>query len=116
MYRRNCMRELRTSSWAWATAAVALALTATTVVSTQQAASTASQRDFSKELANKMAGSFVIATAGDLSIQEPVGKQMSPDLQRVLRQANSALGYVEFYQADRRPLPGGASAKEAAQD
>ena len=42
-------------------------------------------RDLTKELANKMKGTYVVAAVGDLLMQEPMGKMISPDLQRILR-------------------------------
>ena len=39
-------------------------------------------RDLTKELANKMSGTYVVAATGDLLMQEPIGKMIDPFLLR----------------------------------
>jgi hypothetical protein len=90
-------------------------LTSTASVSTQQVSPPA-QRDFARELANKMSGTYVVASTGALLMQEPTSRQMSGDLQKALRDANTAVGSLEFYQADRRTGPGATPSRELAQD
>ena len=43
------------------------------------------QRDLTKELANKMKGTHVVAAVGDVLMQEPMGKMIDP------RSKNSAM-------------------------
>lgn len=76
----------------------------------------AQQRDFTKELANKMRGSYVVAATGSVLMQELIGRQASPALQRILRDANTAVGHLEFYAAERPPFPVTVSARDLAQD
>ena len=83
-------------------------------VATQQAAPV--QRDFSRELANKMRGPYVVAATGGVLMQELSGRQASPALQRVLRDAQTTIGSVEFYQVDRPGGVGLAPARELARD
>ena len=45
------------------------------------------QRDLTKELANKMKGTFVGAAVGDVLMQEPMGKMIDPAIQKILREA-----------------------------
>src|SRR6476469_7642230 len=45
------------------------------------------QRDLTKELANKMKGTYVVAAVGDVLMQEPMGKMIDPAIQRILREA-----------------------------
>jgi poly-gamma-glutamate synthesis protein (capsule biosynthesis protein) len=95
------MKNARFTRWTLIPAVLVLgcALAATVDVATQQPA--AVQRDFTKELANKMRGSYVVAAVGGILMQEPVGRQASPAIQRLLREAHTAIGSLEFYQTDR---------------
>jgi hypothetical protein len=77
-------------------------------------------RDLTKELANKTKGRFVVAAVGDLLMQEPMGKMISPDLQRILRNADVTVGNKEHYVVDSRDWRQGHgnnwAPKELAQD
>jgi poly-gamma-glutamate synthesis protein (capsule biosynthesis protein) len=59
-------------------------------------------RDLTHELANKMTGSFVVATVGDVLMMEPVSKMIDPKLQQILRDADTAVGNMEVTIVDRR--------------
>ena len=59
------------------------------------------QRDFTKELANKIRGTYVVAATGDVLMQEALGRQASPALQRLLQEANTTIGHA-------RVLPAGS--------
>ena len=72
-----------------------LAVGWTTVGLTQTA-----QRDFSKELSNKLKGTFTVAIAGAMSLREPVGSQISDDLRRTFSEAHTAIAQVDLYDAD----------------
>jgi poly-gamma-glutamate synthesis protein (capsule biosynthesis protein) len=74
---------------------------------------TQAQRDFTKELANKMRGTYVVAATGSVLIQDAVGRQASPALQRVLHDANTAIGSIETYQLDP---PAGSIVTAASSD
>jgi hypothetical protein len=63
-------------------------------------------RDLTKELANKMSGTYVVAAVGDVLMQEPMGKMISPQLRKVLREADTTVGNMEFYLVDRRTWAG----------
>lgn len=89
-----------------------VAVTAGVDVETQQAPL---QRDFSRELANKMRGTYIIALTAGLSTQDLVGPQVSPALQRILKDAHTAVGHLENYQSER-PLAVQAPAREVAKD
>jgi poly-gamma-glutamate synthesis protein (capsule biosynthesis protein) len=77
-------------------------------------------RDISKELENKMKGTFVIATVGDLLIQEPIGQTIDTKIQDLLRGADTTIGNMEAKIIDRRRYSGGFrgnwSPKETAVD
>src|SRR6188508_2909640 len=60
------------------------------------------QRDLSKELANKMKGTYVVAAVGDVLMQEPMGKMIDPAIQRVLRDADTTIGNKEGYVLEAR--------------
>jgi poly-gamma-glutamate capsule biosynthesis protein CapA/YwtB (metallophosphatase superfamily) len=105
--------------------AVVLVLLSATAVSAQPARSspdpqTFQYRDLTKELANKMAGTYVIATTGDLLIQEPIGKMIDPKIQEILRSADTTVGNMESTIVDRRDWPYGLAGnwapKEVAAD
>ena len=108
--------------------AVATALAATTEQAAQQTplqappntAMVPLTRDLTKELANKTKGTFVVAAVGDVLMQEPMGKMMSPEIQRILREADTTVGNKEHYVIDSRDWQSGHgnnwAPKELAQD
>ena len=110
------MKNTPLSRWTLLPAAlvVGFGLAYTADVETQQAAPV--QRDFTKELANKMRGSHVVAFTGSVLMQDVTGRQASPAIQRVLRDANTTVGHLEFYQVDRPLGPIAPSPRELAQD
>src|ERR1043165_7209145 len=55
------------------------------------------QRDLTKELANKMKGTYVVAAVGDVLMQEPMGKMIDPAIQKILRDADTTVGNKENY-------------------
>ena len=77
-------------------------------------------RDLTKELANKMSGTYVVAATGDLLVQEPIGKMIDPKIQKILRDADTTIGNMEALIVDRRNWPTGLngnwSPKETAAD
>ena len=77
-------------------------------------------RDLTKELANKMTGTYVVAATGDLLMQEPIGKMIDPKIQQILRGADTTVGNMEALIVDRRDWPHGLngnwSPKETAAD
>lgn len=91
-----------------------------TAPGTPQPGITPFQRDLSSELANKMKGTYVVAAVGDVLMQEPMGKMMSPELQRILREADTTVGNKEHYVIDSRNWPHGHgnnwAPKELAKD
>ena len=78
------------------------------------------QRDLTKELANKMKGTYVVAAVGDVLMQEPMGKMMDPAIQKILRDADTTVGNKEHYVVDSRDWPHGHgnnwAPKELAKD
>jgi len=78
------------------------------------------QRDLTKELANKMKGTYVVAAVGDVLMQEPMGKMIDPAIQKILRDADTTIGNKEGYVLDSRNWPyghgGNWAPKELAQD
>lgn len=64
-------------------------------------------RDLTKELANKMTGTYTVAVVGDILLQEAVTGLIDPKLQKVLREADTTVGNMEFYLVDRRNWPYG---------
>lgn len=52
-------------------------------------------RDLRLELRNKTNGTFVVASAGDVHISQPVVKRMSPQLLEALRSADVTVGNLE---------------------
>src|SRR5690349_9370758 len=60
------------------------------------------QRDLTKELANKMKGTYVVAAVGDVLMQEPMGKMIDPAIQKILRDADTTVGNKEHYVIDSR--------------
>lgn len=77
-------------------------------------------RDLTRELANKMSGTYVVAATGDLLMQEPIGKMIDPKIQKILRDADTTIGNMEALIVDRRNWPTGLngnwSPKETAAD
>lgn len=63
-------------------------------------------RDLTKELANKMTGTYTVATVGDLLFQEPAGKRISPAIRNILKSADTTVGNFEGYMVDRRAWAG----------
>ncbi len=105
--------------------AVALAMALASGASAQDARwrtdpATFKPRDISKELENKMKGTFVIATVGDLLIQEPIGQTIDTKIQELLRSADTTVGNMESKIIDRRRYASGFrgnwSPKETAVD
>ena len=121
-------------SWSLATVTVAasacgLLLFTSTTVSTQQPAAQPTQqqmgftpyvRDLTKELANKMQGTYVVAAVGDLLMQEPMGQMIDPAIQKILREADTTIGNKEGYVLEARNWPyghgGNWAPKELAKD
>ena len=104
-------------------ATIAAAFTVTSAaVQTQQAPPgiTPFQRDLTKELANKMTGTYVVAAVGDVLMQEPMGKMIDPAIQKILRDADTTVGNKEHYVIDSRDWPYGHgnnwAPKELAKD
>jgi hypothetical protein len=64
-------------------------------------------RDLTKELANKMTGTYTVAVVGDVLLQEAVTSLIDPKLQKILREADTTVGNMEFYLVDRRNWPYG---------
>lgn len=79
-------------------------------------------RDLTRELANKMTGTYVVASVGDVLWQEPGGKRISPAIRDILRNADTTFGNLEGYLVDRRNWAGSNgyqnnwAPKELAQD
>lgn len=103
--------------------ALAFLLISAGTVSTQQPPQTglqSYQRDLTKELANKVKGTYVVAAVGDLLMQEPMGKMIDPAIQKILRGADTTIGNKEGYVLDSRNWPyghgGNWAPKELAQD
>src|SRR5204863_1987037 len=95
-----------------AAAATAMLLLAGTISSSGQPQA---QRDFTKELANKLRGTYTVAALGGLLARGPAVQQISAELQQVIQSANTAVGHVEFYQADRSNAGLALPAKEFVQ-
>lgn len=68
--------------------------------------STFQVRDLSRELANKMSGTYTVTAVGDVLMQEPMSNLMSPDLLKVLRDADTTVGNMEIYLVDRKNWAG----------
>jgi hypothetical protein len=62
-------------------------------------------RDIAKELANKMTGTYVVASTGDLLFQEPAGARISAPLRQV-KNADTTVGNLEGFLVDRRDWAG----------
>lgn len=58
-------------------------------------------RDLEQELRNKLTGNYTLALAGDVLMQEPMSKRMSPELLSVLRDADTTIGNAEVFIIDR---------------
>jgi poly-gamma-glutamate capsule biosynthesis protein CapA/YwtB (metallophosphatase superfamily) len=67
-------------------------------------------RDLTRELANKMAGTYVITTVGDVLMMEPISKMIDPKIQQILRDADTAIGNMEVNIIDRRNWTSGFAA------
>jgi len=63
-------------------------------------------RDLTKELANKMTGTYIVASTGDLLFQEPAGPRISPGIRDVLKKADTTIGNHEGFLVDRRTWAG----------
>jgi Bacterial capsule synthesis protein PGA_cap len=63
-------------------------------------------RDLTKELANKMTGTYVVASVGDVLWQEPASQRISPAIRNVLRDADTTVGNLEGYLVDRQHWAG----------
>jgi len=63
-------------------------------------------RDLTKELRNKMTGTYTVASTGDLLFQEPAGKRISPAIRDVLKNADTTVGNLEGFLVDRRNWAG----------
>jgi poly-gamma-glutamate synthesis protein (capsule biosynthesis protein) len=59
-------------------------------------------RDLTRELANKMEGTYVVAAVGDLLMQEPMGQMIDPAIRKILREADTTIGNKEGYVLDAR--------------
>src|SRR5690554_4571231 len=57
-------------------------------------------RDLSQELANKMTGTYTVTAVGDVLMQEPMAKMMSPELLDVLCGSDTTVGNLEAYIVD----------------
>ena len=66
-------------------------------------------RDLTKELANKMAGTYVVTTVGDVLMVEPVSKEIDPRIQKILHDADTTVGNMEVNIIDRRDWTTGFS-------
>jgi hypothetical protein len=113
------MRRVMGACAAGALAVIFVALWPSPVL-TQQPGITPFQRDLTKELANKMKGTYVVAAVGDVLMQEPMGKMIDPAIQKILRDADTTIGNKEGYVLDSRNWPyghgGNWAPKELAQD
>ena len=63
-------------------------------------------RDLTNELRNKMTGTYVVASVGDLLFQEPAGRRISPAIRQVLQGADTTVGNLEGYLVDRQNWSG----------
>lgn len=91
-------------------ATVAFTLAASAAAQPSRAAvdpATFPYRDLTKELANKMTGTYTVAVVGDILLQEAVTGMIDPKLQKILREADTTVGNMEFYLVDRRNWPYG---------
>jgi poly-gamma-glutamate capsule biosynthesis protein CapA/YwtB (metallophosphatase superfamily) len=77
-------------------------------------------RDLTHELANKMAGTYVITTVGDVLMMEPTSKMIDPKIVQILRDSDTAIGNMEVNIIDHRNWTSGFGAnfspKETAAD
>ncbi len=106
--RRAYSRTLATT--ALVALATSLALVAPVVAQPTRAQvdlSTFPFRDLTKELANKMTGTYTVAVVGDVLLQEAVTGLIDPKLQKILQDADTTVGNMEFYLVDRRNWPYG---------
>src|SRR5436190_469789 len=63
-------------------------------------------RDMTKELRNKMTGTYTVASVGDLLFQEPANERISPAIRNVLKSADTTVGNLEGFLVDRRNWAG----------
>jgi len=63
-------------------------------------------RDLTKELANKMTGTYVVASAGDLLFQEPASLRIGQQFVDIFQTADTAFGNLEGYLVDRQSWAG----------
>ncbi len=102
-------RSMRTL--ALSTAALALALAAVGGASAQPYRvggdrATYPWRDLTKELRNKMTGTYTVSSVGDLLFQEPADQRISPQIKSVLKGADTTVGNLEGFLVDRRNWAG----------
>lgn len=124
-YDRHAIRTRRSARARAVLSATAATLLVASSASAQPARAnpdprTFQYRDLTRELANKMAGTYVVAATGDLLMQEPIGKMIDPRIQQILRSADTTVGNMEALIVDRRDWPyglnGNWSPKETAAD
>src|SRR5689334_6894874 len=91
-------------AWLAASSLSAIALGATVLTQAPQGPAapdrsglTTYVRDLTKELANKMSGTYVVAAVGDLLMQEPMGQMIDPSLRKILKDADTTIGNKEGY-------------------
>ncbi len=63
-------------------------------------------RDLQLELRNKMTGTYVVASTGDLLFQEPADQRISQPIRDVLKSADTTIGNLEGFLVDRRSWAG----------
>jgi poly-gamma-glutamate synthesis protein (capsule biosynthesis protein) len=110
------MKHTHLAGWTLLPAALILGFVSAATVAVETLQAPPPQRNFALELANKMRGTYVVAAAGGFVIQEAIARQTSPALQRILREANTTIGHLEFYQADRAVGPTPPPTKELIKD
>ena len=118
------MEAVRTTRVVTLVVAAAMLASAGTVLSSQATRGPEGlisvPRDLTKELANKTTGTYTVTAVGDVLMQEPMSRKMSPELLEVLRGSDTTIGNMEVYMVDRRNWTNGFgnnwSPKEMAQD
>jgi poly-gamma-glutamate synthesis protein (capsule biosynthesis protein) len=100
------MNQSRTLALATALAFLASVVLVAQNARPQQDPTTFQVRDLTRELANKMAGTYTVAAVGDVLMQEPMSKMISPELIKVLRDADTTVGNMEIYLVDRKNWAG----------
>lgn len=90
----------------WSLFAAAIVLAAAAAIHAQgqgrNEGLTTYERDLTKELANKMKGTYVVAAVGDVLMQDAMGKTIDPAIQKILRDADTTVGNKEHYVIDAR--------------